>query len=299
MPKTRGDTVTLTPAVNTTLTFGSTTKGLTQGAVGNNIHGIAIGGNAVLVAGATYTVASEAGKVGTLTASNTLTIGGGDLVPPAGFANTATDSASLVLTGATSTNGAKLDGLGKIVAGKTEIVGGEVGTASWQAFGAGNVTITADKITVSAETVALTAVDGAAKPSITVAAGGNLTLAANTAIALKGDGSAVGSIVLEKGSAPAKITFAAAGAKITTALTSGNTAVTAPIAGSITANGGSVGSGLEVQSTAANGNDLKLGAIVVPSADPTFDGTVNVISGPTTGTADTTINSTTTVTAGA
>ena len=92
--------VTLTPEANTTLTFGENgTKSITQGASGSNAHSITIGGNAALIASATYTVASTTSKVGTLKVadSGSLTIGQGALSGfPAG-ADNGTTSAKLVL----------------------------------------------------------------------------------------------------------------------------------------------------------------------------------------------------------
>ncbi|GHV19318.1 hypothetical protein FACS189494_00560 [Spirochaetia bacterium] len=105
--------------------------------------------------------------------------------------------ASLALTGATGTGGAKITGTGKLVAGKTEIVGG---TGGWQAVGLGaandnTVTIAA----VAGSTVAVTAniassgdqgatLTAGAGASITQLAGlsNNLTIAASTTIDLGG-----------------------------------------------------------------------------------------------------------------
>jgi hypothetical protein len=130
------DGVTLTPEATTKLTFSAEGKGVTQQSSASEpaAHGITIGGEATLVASATYTVASEDGKVGTLTIADSavLTIGAGALLD--GFDNT-TDSAVIVLTGATGENGAKLDGEGTVVAGATEITGGG-SSGLWQAVGA-------------------------------------------------------------------------------------------------------------------------------------------------------------------
>jgi hypothetical protein len=186
-------------------------------------HGIEIGGNATLVASATYTVASEADAVGTLTMADeaVLTLGAGALLD--GFNNT-TDSAMIVLTGATGENGAKLDGEGTVVAGDTTIVGGTVGSAYWQAVRGdgveeGDVTIMVDTIT-GATGVALKATGEDA--AITVAAEGNLTLAENTTINLAGDSTAAGSIVLAKHATdPGKLSFGGTGAKVITANTTG------------------------------------------------------------------------------
>jgi hypothetical protein len=294
------DNVTLTPAADTKLTF-TAARTITQESSASTAaaHGIEIGGAASLPAGATYIVASAADTVGTLTLANNaeLLVADGVL----GASDTADtgyghdgSSSKLVLTGASGANGAKLDGAGSVKAGTVTIVGGTAGTASWQAV-TGDITIEADTITAASSGV-LTATGGTANPSITVAAAGTLTIAGNTEIALKGDGTtSVGSIVLTYNATAAKIVFAAAGAKISTAVANATTPVTASIAGSITANSGTVGSKLVVTSTAATGNSLKLGSIA-PAVDATFDGTDNVISGPT-GTGNTTISDLTTVTA--
>jgi hypothetical protein len=202
---TEATAATLTAGADSTkLTF-SGPRTITQGSYGatesNTPHKVAIAKKVELISGATYIVASAADKVGTLTVTaatnDVLTLGAGVLEE--GDGNDAS-RAQLVLTGADlAGNGAKLDGAGKVVAGKTEIVGGTVGTASWQAAGPGTVTISADKITASESSVSLKAVTGSAKPSITVLAGGTLTIDAGTTIALGGTaGTAVGSIVLSK-----------------------------------------------------------------------------------------------------
>jgi hypothetical protein len=147
--------------------------------------------------------------------------------------------------------------------------------------------------TTGAEVGTLTA--SAGTPAITVKAEGTLVIGPRTTVALGGDNAKVGSIVLTHDSTAARIVFAGAGAKISTALTSGNTKVTDTIAGGIKANSGAVGNKLEVYSTAANGSDLKLGSIV-PASDATFNGTDNVITGPTAA-ANTSIDGTLTVTA--
>jgi hypothetical protein len=117
------------------------------------------------------------------------------------------EGSSLVLTGgpatAADTAGTKLTGAGKIVAGNTEISG------VWQAVGADNtatVTIAASttsgesSITASAATVVLTAGESG---TITQNAGAsnNLTIAADTTVALGGDGAKAGEIVLKNSSA--------------------------------------------------------------------------------------------------
>jgi hypothetical protein len=134
-------------------------------------------------------------------------------------------------------------------------------------------------------------------PTITVEAGKKLIIDAGTEIALGGDTSALGSIMLENnGSAAAKIVFTGAGAKLSTVVAAKNPVkVTAPIGGSIVANNGTVGTDLEIYSTAAVGSELKLG-YVTPAQNASCDGVKNVISGPTYGNGDTRISSTNTVT---
>ena len=220
------DGATLTPAANTTLTFGANgTKSITQ--AGTAGHGITIGDNAVLLPSATYTVASEAEKIGTLTVDTnaTLIIIEGVLAGATGADNTAA-SAKLVLTGAATTNGALLTGAGSVVAGGTTIVGGDDG---WQAVGTGTVTIAVDAITASAATAVLTAQH--ANSAITVAEGETLFIAANTAITVVTQGS----IVLKKqttGTNGAAINLSATTAKIDglTGGTSNRTLLTSNIA---------------------------------------------------------------------
>jgi hypothetical protein len=178
--------VVLTPAANTKLTFSASPKGITQSAVGTNAHSIAVGGTATLVSGTTYTVASEATKLGTLavsTSTDELTLGGGfldgDGDPVPGGTHS---SPAVLLTGAASTSGAKLTGEGSLVAGGTTIVGGTAGTAGWQVSGTGTVTIATDTITASAPTAVLTAVTGTTPPTITVAAGETLSIGADTTV---------------------------------------------------------------------------------------------------------------------
>jgi hypothetical protein len=181
--------VTLTPATNTTLTF-ATGRILTQ--AGSGAHSIAIGGTtpeASLVAGATYKVASETGKVGTLTIGN-----GGKLVLAAGVLSDAVDynnlSAKLILTGGGTGVGALLTGTGTVAAGGTAIV---PSTQGWQVVdtgGTGTVTIEADTITATANTVTLAGV-ASGSGTITVAKTKTLKIAANTAIDLTDSGSIV------------------------------------------------------------------------------------------------------------
>jgi hypothetical protein len=134
--------------------------------------------------------------------------------------------AGLVLAGTVSsaaTAGAKLKGTGSLKAGATTITG------EWQALGAADTTVTiaatgaaTSSIEASATTVALTA--SAAGATITQAAGtgNNLTIAADTTIALGGTTTKLGEIVLVKDATnPGKLSFAATGAQITTGVTTG------------------------------------------------------------------------------
>jgi hypothetical protein len=230
--------VTLTPATNTTLTF-NTSRVLVQDAVATNAHGITIGGNATLAAGAAYTVASAANKVGTLTIDTgaELTLAGGET------------PAKLNLTGASSTNGAKLVGTGKVIAGSTEIAG------TWQAFdgsATATVTISANSITASAVTAILT---GGASGTITVARGGTLLVAANTAINL----AANGSIVLKSkgeadGAVGGAINLSTTTAKISGLLAGSDNQTFSPsnIANATYAVGSATG---QIAGTASSGND--------------------------------------------
>jgi hypothetical protein len=180
--------VTLTPGANTVLTFGASgTKSITQS--GTAAHSIKIGGEATLVPGATYTVASETGKVGTLTmdGSAKLFVGAGLLTPrPEGFGTGADNddatSSKLVLTGAATTAGASLTGAGSVVAGKTTIVGGTNGWQAVAASGTPTVTIEKDSIAASAALELTAGATGATEPSITVSAGGTLKIGANTSV---------------------------------------------------------------------------------------------------------------------
>jgi hypothetical protein len=148
-------TLTATQAT-TALTF-STGRTITQGIYeGDANHGISITGELSMPSGATYTVASASGKVGTLKvaeASDKLILGAGALAADSTGvtgAPTETTKSSLVLTAAADTNGASLTGEGAVVAGGTEITGGAT-AAGWTAGGdgteAGKVTITANGIT--------------------------------------------------------------------------------------------------------------------------------------------------------
>jgi hypothetical protein len=138
----------------------------------------------------TPTSATKELKIG----SAALTLTSGALTVPAGATLTADtvalnigSGASLVLIGAATDGGAKLNGSGtggKIAAAKTEITG------IWQAVGAsGTVTIVATDANASTITASATAVLTAGTGgTITqkVGADNNLTIAANTTIDLKG-----------------------------------------------------------------------------------------------------------------
>jgi hypothetical protein len=281
--ETNGD-VTLTPVANTVLTFGGpSVKTLTQSGAAD--HGITVGGVATLVPDATYTVASASGAVGTLTVagSSALHIGKGILgalktsgVVGSGIANVDDNSASLVLTGATGTDGAKLAGAGSLVAGGTTIVGG----TALQAVGVGNVTIAANSI--SGTSVLTDTEAGSANVTITVAADSNLTIAANTTV----DIGAKGSIVLGyKGggnTTAGTITLADTTAviKVGTGVTTGS-ATTAQLTAAFT--GGVVGTGVTGKTTTDNSDDGTLTQLI--GADQN-----NTVSGPDSGSSDFTID---------
>jgi hypothetical protein len=182
--------VTLTPADGTVLTF-TAPRTITQSGSGG--HGIKIAGKAGLPAGATYKVASESDKVGSLTLDTgaELLLASGVLLPGPNELDTAAES-KLVLTGATDSNGALLKGDGTLKAGAAAIVGGDNG---WQAVGTGAVTIAADKIEAAA--VLTSGATGTVDPSITVG-NGSLTVAASTVI----DFTTVASLVVEKSASP-------------------------------------------------------------------------------------------------
>jgi hypothetical protein len=197
----------LTPEAGTTLTFGAN-RTLTQNAASSG-HSIEITGKLGMPSGATYVVASEASNVGTLkvktTGDDVLTLGAGVL----GNSETADDlSSSLVLTGATGTDGALLKGAGKVVAGDTEIVGG---TSGWQAVGADtSIAITAGAITGTGTDATLKAQGTDTDAVITQLAveGNNLVIAANTIIDLSYNSGKVGSIELtQSATVPGKVTL--------------------------------------------------------------------------------------------
>jgi hypothetical protein len=174
------------------------------------------------------------------------------------------------------------------------------GAGSWTATGS-TVTLTqtgADAATIGKTgSAAATLTASGTAPAINVLVGSTganvLTIGGGTEIALAGTSSKVGSIVLTNSSdKQGDILFAGVGAKISTGNTA--TAIVGNVAGGIVANSGTVGSELEVYSSATSGSSLKLGSIV-PVSGALFGGTNNKITGPT-GTDDTTISSELTVT---
>jgi hypothetical protein len=224
-----GTDLTLTPAAGTVLTFSASTsgKGITQS--GSGAHDIKIGGAAALIPGSTYTVLSAASAVGTLTIDTdaTLTLATGVLLAENPSGITATTS-GLVLTGAAS-DGAKLVGTttGSLKAGATTITG------TWQAVGAGTVTIAASSTSASSITATgssvLTAGTGGVITQGAVS-GNNLTIGADTTINLVGnEGTALGKLVLTgHASTPGEIVLTHATTSIVkTGLTAGNGAFTA------------------------------------------------------------------------
>jgi hypothetical protein len=220
--------VLLTPTAETKLEFSADRnikQSSTDGA-GAGAHSITIATTAAtLAAGATYTVASEASKVGTLSLGVDLNLSAAD--PGANL-----DAAKLVLTGASATSGALLKGTGKVVAGVAGITGG---TNGWQAVTAadatGTVTISKDTI-VSSATTALTAQDASADIGVTAASATANTLSLTGAIALAsskgkvtltGDGtnSAVLKLIRSRTN-PGKLEVATGGSVVSTFGTSTN-----------------------------------------------------------------------------
>jgi hypothetical protein len=159
--------VTLSAAVTTTeLTVAA--DGIGQAGTGG--HTVTVTGEATLGAGATYTVASAASNVGKLTLVADAKLN----LAPAVTTPAVTAAAKLVLTGEATGKAAILAGAGSVVAGATAISGG---TNGWEAVGSGStpsIIISADAISGTGTTPALTAVD--ATSAVTVAAGGTLTL---------------------------------------------------------------------------------------------------------------------------
>ena len=163
--------------------------------------------SAAFTVGNTLTLTGEAAPAENVTVSATgrvivptsgsLTIAAGKTLDIAADGVVAlTDTGSVVLKGAADTGGAKLTGAGKLTAGKTEIVGGDSG---WQAVGAsGDITIASvSAVAASIEAASsgvFTAQGAGATITQATGSGNNLTIAANTEIAL-GTG---GAIVLKK-----------------------------------------------------------------------------------------------------
>jgi hypothetical protein len=145
--------------------------------------------------GTSIAITATDADTATITGDSTLTAGGTDPTITVAAGKTLSTTASidlgtagsLVLTSVEGDGGAKLTGTGAVVVGGVTIVGG---TGSWQAVKAvGATTITIDAtngIKADAATGTLTAVAGIGEypiqPSITVAAGGTLTIAANTKV---------------------------------------------------------------------------------------------------------------------
>jgi hypothetical protein len=191
--------VTLTPGAGALLTFNEAGSSVTQtgGAV-------AIGGDAILAEGATYTASAVAL---TVNAGGSLTV---DTDAKVAFATTG----SLVLTGH-ATTGALLKGAGTVVVGGAAIAGG---TNGWQAVGAANVSITTTTgITIGGGTV----LKGLSTNSaITVPASSKLTVTTGQI-----DLSTAGSVILGGHTAPGTagaIILAGAGANAGNLLVDGD-----------------------------------------------------------------------------
>jgi hypothetical protein len=279
------DEVTLTPVAGTTLTFGGTnTKSLTQSGAAD--HGITVGGVATLVPDATYTVSSAGSAVGTLTVGTgaTLHIGKGVLAGltagtvGSGIANVDDNSASLVLTGAAGTDGAKLAGAGSLVAGGATIVGG----TALQAVGVGNVTIAANSL--SGTSVLTDTEANTANVTITVAADSNLTIAASTTVDIGTKGSIVLGYKGDGNTTPGTITLTGTAAviKVGTGVTTGSATAT-QLNTAFTTPGGTVGADVTGKTTTDNSADGTLTQLI--GADQN-----NTVSGPDSGSSDFTID---------
>jgi hypothetical protein len=213
---TAGGKTVLTPAGDTTLTPAKTDKKLTLGA-----------------AGATLT----SGKL-TVAAGAELALGSALTLAP--------NTGGLVLSAA-DTTGAKISGTEGVAAGKTTITG------IWQAVGAsGTVTIAAtgaatSSITASAAAAVLTA--GTAGTITQAAEAGNLlTIAANTTIALGGDGTEVGKILLKGAAANSgELSFENSGSSdVGTSLVTTAVTYTAANKAAVTKIGGNEGTGTAI-----------------------------------------------------
>ena len=141
------------------------------------------------------------------TGSYALTVDAGVTLTVKGTVTITQPSGSLVLTGAASTGGAKISGAGEIVAAQTKITG------EWQAVDTGS-----DKITIAATSADASSITAGSTAVFTAGPGGtitqkegannNLTIAANTTIALGGSTAKVGEIVLTgDNSNPGKLTL--------------------------------------------------------------------------------------------
>ncbi|MDR0639289.1 MAG: hypothetical protein LBG27_10405 [Spirochaetaceae bacterium] len=264
-----GGDVAITPATGAVLTAAAASK-----KIGVSTAGIAFTGTLVV-----------SGELEATAKPITVTTGTGILaVAPGGKITTtgATDAGAILLGGAA--NSVTLTGAGSWTAGGSRV----------------NLTQTAaNAVSITKTGSAAATFTASGTPTITVLGGDGsanvLTLGGGTEIALGGNGTKVGAISVVNNDTASKILFAAAGAKISTGLAAATTKVTT-VAGGITANSGTVGSKLEVFSTGASGSSLKLGSII-PASDANFDGTDNVLTGPS-ATAATSIDGALTVTAG-
>ncbi|GMO36223.1 MAG: hypothetical protein Ta2F_12150 [Termitinemataceae bacterium] len=257
---------------------------------GASVNGITIPGNAVTPAkltGLTTAILATLEEDFTVPAGGILEIDSGSTL-------TIKATKKLTLAGAGATLGAKITGAGKIRVGQSDIVGG---VAGWQAVGTGNIVITADSadessIAASAAGTTLTAtgVNGdATRPSITAnvgkTAGNNLTIAADTTIALGGVGAApVGSIVLTDNANKGKLTLAAASAVITT----GNADTNTVINGAATSLGGAtVGASVVIKADSETGGGTNYVGSITGAAS------TNTITTTAASTTDITISSAT------
>jgi hypothetical protein len=241
-----GNDITLTAAVasvgavnvNGTLTLsdGGVTLGTASGVITIGSTGkLAFTGAAASLAPKDNIIVDAGGELALNNASAVLTLAAGK---------------DLTLHGAAGTGGAKLTGAGILKAGKTEIVGND----GWQAVAAtttstGTVVIGAnaadtDTTITGAEGIALTALgDGTSNPTITqtAVASNNLIIAADTTIALGGDGAAVGKIVLKGAVSNAgALSFANAGSNDvgTSLVTTGATGNQVLVTGTVSAPAG-------------------------------------------------------------
>ncbi|MDR2758826.1 MAG: hypothetical protein LBB78_05560 [Spirochaetaceae bacterium] len=186
-------------------------------------------------------------------------------------------------TAGVSSNGAKLLGPGTVKAGSTSIVGGPNG---WQAVGQA----AGDSIGIYADDPAARLVSSTAAATGTPAAilkalhplqgsflgatitqaavaSNNLTISANTTIALGGAAQKkAGEIVLTGGTNPGKITFTNDTSKITTGNSSASTTSTGPLAaGGVTAVTGGTITTIGVTNLVGDGTNTKITTTATPS----------------------------------